>query len=376
MTGTGRIVAVLAVVLIAAGVALRYPAILAFGIALALLMAIALIWIFRRPRVRAERRVSPERVTVGETALSELTVTNLGRRRTTGGIAVEAFGGELLSVELPALDPGQSELVIQPLPTDQRGVFQVGPLLVARSDPFGLLRVGQEQRDLATLFVHPRVIHLAPFPSGLHRDLDGPSAGEAPDGGITFQNLREYVEGDDLRLVHWRSYAKTGALMVRHNIDTHQPRSIVILDTRAAVHSAESLENAIEAAASIVSASMMKRYPFRLETTCGTTLDNKMTKAKVFDLLAGLVAADTGSIADAVRRLTRDRGGSSLAVVSGRCSTDDLAVLSTVQRKFEAITIGRIGARIESEITLAPGAVLINAAGAIEFARAWNRRAA
>jgi hypothetical protein len=101
-----------------------------------------------------------------------------------------------------------------------------------------------------------------------------------------------------------------------------------------------------------------------------------MTKAKVFDLLAGLVAADTGSIADAVRRLTRDRGGSSLAVVSGRCSTDDLAVLSTVQRKFEAITIGRIGARIESEITLAPGAVLINAAGAIEFARAWNRRAA
>jgi uncharacterized protein (DUF58 family) len=239
MTRTGRVVAVLAVALIAAGVGFRYPAVLAFGFALALLLAVALVWVLRRPRVQATRRVSPERVTVGETALSELTVTNLGRRRTTGGIAVEAFGGELLSVELPALEPGQSELVVQPLPTDQRGVFQVGPLLVARSDPFGLLRVGQEQRDLAILYVHPRVLHLAPFPSGLHRDLDGPSSGEAPDGGITFQNLREYVEGDDLRLVHWRSYAKTGALMVRHNIDTHQPRSIVILDTRASVHTGE-----------------------------------------------------------------------------------------------------------------------------------------
>lgn len=375
LTGTGRLVAVLAVLFAGVGIALRYPALLAFGLAFAALLAVALVWVFRRPRVRASRTVSPERVTVGETALSELTVTNLSRRRTTGGVAVEAFGDELLPVELPALEPGQSELVVQALPTDRRGVFRVGPLLVARSDPFGLVRVGQEQRDLAQLFVHPRVLDLAPFPSGLHRDLDGPNSGEAPDGGITFQNLREYIEGDDLRLVHWRSYAKTGSLMVRHNIDTHQPRSVVVLDTRGAVHTRDSFEDAVEAAASVVHASMGKRYPFRLETTCGISLDSKLGRAAVFDALAGLSPSHGGSIEGGLRRLSRDPGGSSLAVLTGRCSTDDLVGLSAVRKKYTAITIGRIGARIESEVVLAPGAVLINAGGSVEFARAWNRRA-
>ena len=134
----------------------------------------------------------------------------------------------MLPVELPGIDPEATATVIQQLPSDKRGVFQVGPLIVSRSDPFGLIRVGQQQRDIATLYVHPRIVMLTPFPSGVQRDLDGTSMGEAPEGGIAFQNLREYVEGDDLRLVHWRSLAKTGTMMVRHNVDTHQPRSVIV----------------------------------------------------------------------------------------------------------------------------------------------------
>ena len=367
LTGNGRILLAVAALAAVVGLASGYDALVAVGLAFVLVLAVAAVWVTRRPRVDATRVVRPERVTVGEAAVSEMTIRNRSRRRTAGGIALETFGERRIPVALPALEPGQSELVLQPLPTDHRGVYSVGPLLVSRSDPFGLLRLGQEQRDLATLYVHPRIVDLHPVPSGLHRDLDGP-------GGITFQNLREYVEGDDLRLVHWRSYARTGALMVRHNVDSHQPRSLIVVDTRAAVHHAESFEEAIEAAASILSASMVRRFPFRLETTCGTTITDTSTRAAAFDKLAALAPTLHGSIEHTVRRVGRSHGGASLAVVTGRCSSRDLAFLSPLRDRFDVTTITRFGTQATGEVHLGPDAVLINAQHVAEFARAWNRR--
>ena len=375
LTANGRTLVAFAAVAAIAGFGFGYPALVAIGFAFLLVLVVAAIWVTRRPRVDAVRVVRPERVTVGGVAVSEMRIQNRSRRRTAGGMALEAFGERRIPVSLPALEPGAGETVLQPLPTDRRGVFQVGPLLVSRSDPFGLLRIGQQQRDLATLWVHPRIVELNPFPSGLNRDLDGPDLGDAPEGGITFQNLREYVEGDDLRLVHWRSFARTGTMMVRHNIDSHQPRSLIVVDTRQSVHDDESFEETIEAAASIMIASMLRRFPFRLETTCGTTIAGNQTRAGALDKLAALNASPTGSIERTVRRVGRDPGGASLAVVTGRCSSRDLAFLSPLRDRYDATTIARFGTQATGEIHLSAGAVLINAEHTAEFARAWNRRA-
>jgi uncharacterized protein (DUF58 family) len=374
LTSTGKTFAVLAVLLTGAGWLLHYRAFLALGLACLFALGAAMIWVVRRPRVRAARELQPERITVGQRAISELRITNLGRRRTSSGVALEQFGNRVLPVELPSIEPEGVATVIQPLPSDKRGVFQVGPLIVSRSDPFGLIRVGQQQRDVATFYVHPRIVMLTPFPSGVQRDLDGTSMGEAPEGGIAFQNLREYVEGDDLRLVHWRSLAKTGTLMVRHNVDTHQPRTVIIVDTREHVYTEESFEDAIEVAASVAMASMLSHFPFRLETTCGRTANSLMTKASVMDLFASLQPVPRGAMQTAIGPLSRDVGGASLAVVSGRCTSVDLACLAPIRKRFDSLTIGRLGVR-GSEVILAPNAVLINAGNVAEFARGWNRRA-
>jgi uncharacterized protein (DUF58 family) len=375
LTANGRTLVAFAAVAAIGGFVFGYPALVAIGFAFVLVLVIAAIWVTRRPRVDAVRVVRPERVTVGGVAVSEMRIQNRSRRRTAGGMALETFGDRRIPVSLPALEPGAGETVLQPLPTNRRGVFQVGPLLVSRSDPFGLLRIGQQQRDLATLWVHPRIVDLNPFPSGLNRDLDGPDLGDAPEGGITFQNLREYVEGDDLRLVHWRSFARTGTMMVRHNIDSHQPRSLIVVDTRQSVHDDESFEETIEAAASIMIASMLRRFPFRLETTCGTTIAGNQSRAGALDKLAALDASPIGSIERTVRRVGRDPGGASLAVVTGRCSSRDLAFLSPLRDRYDATTIARFGTQATGEIHLSAGAVLINAQHTAEFARAWNRRA-
>jgi uncharacterized protein (DUF58 family) len=375
LTGTGRTLVALLLVLLVLGFSLGYPSLVGIGVAFLMTVGVAIAWVLRRPPVDSTREIHPVRITVGGTALSELTVLNRSRRRTAGGVALEGFGDDHLSVVLPPLEPGESQTIVQPLPTDRRGVYQVGPLLVSRSDPFGILRIGQNQRDTATLWVHPKVIDMAPLPSGLHRDLDGPDSGDAPEGGITFHNLREYVEGDDLRLVHWRSFAKTDVMMVRHNVDSHQPRSLVVLDTRASVHDDHSLEDAVTVAASIVTASMVRRFPFMLRTTCGVTIDQSATRASALDALAALVPSTTGSIERVVQSLGRDPGGASLSVISGRCSTTDLVCIAPMRERFDAITIGRFGRHETGELVLAPGAVLVNARSVPEFAKAWNRRA-
>lgn len=374
LTSTGRSFVALAVALLALGWFLRYPSLLALGVAFLFALLAATLWVLRRPRVRASRQLVPERVTIGQPAHSELRVTNLGRRRTNGGVALEQFGTRLLPIELPAIDPNETVTVTQNLPTTQRGVYQIGPLVVSRSDPFSLIRIGQPQREKLQFYVHPRVIDLRPFPSGRHRDLEGTSSGEAPEGGIAFQNLREYVEGDDLRLVHWRSLAKTDRLMVRHNVDTHQPRSVIVLDTREHVYTEESFEEAVEVAASITMASMANHFPFRVETTCGQSANSSMSKAAVMDVFAGLKRLPIGSLAHAIQPLGRDPGGASLAVISGRCSSTDLGTLTMVRSRFDALTIGRIGVRAGGEVMLAPRAILMNVTTAADFARGWNRR--
>ena len=156
LTSTGRTIAALAVVLIVAGWVLGYAALLAIGVAFLITLVLGIAWVLRRPRVDAAREVRPVRVTVGGTAISELHLTNRSRRRTSGGVALEAFGRQVLPVVIPPLEPGGSETVLHELPTGRRGVYEVGPLLMRRSDPFSLLQIGNEQRDVATLWVHPR----------------------------------------------------------------------------------------------------------------------------------------------------------------------------------------------------------------------------
>src|SRR6185437_9806160 len=98
--------------------------------------------------------------------------------------------------------------------------------------------------------VHPRILRLQPLPTGVSRYLEGPSSDSSPQGTVTFHRLREYVVGDDLRTVHWPSTAKVGQLVVRHNVDTAQPYTVVVLDVDPARYSPETFEEAVDTAAS------------------------------------------------------------------------------------------------------------------------------
>ena len=375
MTPAGRSVLVVGVAAFVVGLATGYTALSGLGATLMVAVAIALAMVRRPVRLSTTRVVEPDRVTAGEAAHSRLTITNVGRRATASGTVRERVGDQQLTVDLPALETGESTTVLRELPTEHRGVFQIGPLTVRRGDPIGLARRGDDQSDTDRLIVHPRIHLVSAFPAGVTRDLDGIPSGEAAEGGITFSGLREYVPGDDLRLVHWRSSARVGELMVRHNIDVHRPRTAVLLDTKSTHHTTDSFEDAVRTAASIVSAAMLRRFPFTLRTTCGRVIDDRSQRVAVLDTFAELDLVDEGaSIGDIATTAAHDPKGYSCAVVTGRADVEALRPLGRLRGRFEQLTIVRLGTAEVEQVHRLLGAELINARTSADFARAWNRQ--
>lgn len=376
MTAAGRGALIIGVAIGVIGVIVGYPTLIAMGVTLVAAVIIALVLVGRPPDLASSRVVVPDRVTAGDPAFTELTIANRGRRTSGASKGQERFGDDVIAVDIPALEPGESAVLRSELATSRRGIFDVGPLTVRRGDPIGLARRGDISSDVTRLLVHPRVHDISPFPTGIRRDLEGLPSGEAAEGGVTFSNLREYVPGDDLRLVHWRSSARTGTLMVRHNIDVHRPRTSVILDTTRSLYDEESFEDAVRAAASVIVSAMQRRFPFTLRTTDGRVIDDRSPRLAVMDLFAALEPHDdtTKDLAQAAVEASRDPAGLSCAVVTGRAGVDALGGLGPIRNRFDQLTMIRMGSGTSSEIYELGGAVLINANTSADFAHAWNRR--
>ncbi|MFI6595573.1 DUF58 domain-containing protein [Nonomuraea sp. NPDC050536] len=358
------------VLLYAAGFALGYPepVVLATGGLLAL--AAALVWTAPRPRLEVHREITPLKVPRGEAAIAVLHVRNLGRSGLSGLRARDRIGAAEHTVDVPRLPRGGLRTVSYPLPTGVRGEIPVGPLLLVRADPFGLTRRVREYGEAATLLVRPRTVDLPVPPSGRAHHLEGPTSDNAPAGTVTFHTLREYVVGDDLRHVHWRSSARTGTLMVRQLIDASLPTTTIVLDTRLLSPSTldatpgspreasgsgrgssrsagegsageggayEAFELGVDAAASVAVAAARAGFPVRLITGDGLLAETKSDAELVLNRLA-LVTSGTAGVTEAVRVA---RGGGSLVLVTA--DPAEVGRAAGVRRRFDRVICVYLG---------------------------------
>jgi uncharacterized protein (DUF58 family) len=299
----------------------------------------------------------------------ELVVTNRGVRRRREIAARDVTGRDSVSVTIPPLDRGGSATLTYRLPGQRRGVWTIGPLRVGRVDPLGLARAAEAVGPSDELIVHPRTFPVVALPLGRAKDLDGPTSAASPQGGIAFHSLRPYTPGDDHRLIHWRSTARTGTLMVRHNVDATQPRTLVVLDVRQELFDGDGFEAAVEAAASIVRSSQAAGFPVVLETTdpAGRHHPQLMAELAAVQPRAGV------PLATAIGRPLLDGGGWSLAVVTGRAAPEELAAVSRLAGRFGVAVVTRIGERIESRPPTGD-VVFLQAATGEQFSAAWDAR--
>src|SRR5258707_860215 len=98
----------------------------------------------------------------------------------------------------------------------QRGRFQLGPVTATSGDPFGMFRRRVTLTAPRDLLVLPRVLplsHFALFTGGLPGR--GRTSRRALQTTTNATTVRDYVNGDSLRSIHWRSSAHHSKLMVK-----------------------------------------------------------------------------------------------------------------------------------------------------------------
>ncbi|SNT59777.1 Uncharacterized conserved protein, DUF58 family, contains vWF domain [Asanoa hainanensis] len=369
-TARGVGLAVAGVALVGVGWRFGYAELAALGGAALVAIAFALAHAAWRPRLAVSRQVEPDRVARGEPAGVILTVRNSARLRAANVLAHDRCGPATVPVPVLRLRPGRDTTVDYPVPTTRRGVVLVGPLRVARRDPLGLVTAARSHGGTGTVWVHPRIHPLTAVPVGALRSLDG-RVDNVPHGTITFDSLREYVVGDELRRVHWRTSARIGELMVREQLDTSLPRLVVLLDNRAAAHpdrtggEAPTFEAACEAAASVVTAAAREDVDVTLLLVTGDTTPATRPLDRLAE--ATLAAGDLGAATD---RLRQQRAGDTVVFLTGTGARGDLGLVGALRGPYAAVVAAVFGQG--STPAAAEGMVVLDAADGAAFAAAWD----
>ena len=338
--------------------------------------------------ITATRQLRPPRVHAGGSSRVELTVANGGRRRTPVVTLRDPFDGgrrwaRFPLAPLPARDAARAAYR---LPTDDRGIYSLGPLEVVLTDPFGLASSSREAAGSTALTVFPRVDPIAPLPKSTGPDPMGTAAHPRALtlSGEEFYAIREYQTGDDLRRVHWPSTARLDEIMIRQDELPWQGRATVLIDMRRQLHTHDSFEVTMSAAASIANAASQAGSLVRVVTSSGFDSDFGVGHAHLEAIYEHLAAADPHTshpeLAAAVTRLRQHSQAGALAVLTTNLAPpSDLLLAQRLRGRYGVVimtlveaTPGVNGAAAKrlSQATSAGPVVRVGANGS--FASEWN----
>ena len=156
----------------------------------------------------------------------------------------------------------------------QRGKFQLGPVTATSGDPFGIFRRRIMLAGTQELLVLPRVLPItsfALFTGGLPGR--GRSSRRALQTTTNATTIREYVAGDAMSRIHWRSSARYDKLMVKE-FDLDPAVDIwILLDLQEEVQGGEG-ENSTEEYAVTIAATIAA-YLLRQDLSLGLIVNGE-----------------------------------------------------------------------------------------------------
>ncbi len=220
------------------------------------------------------RRKLPQGVCAGDMLVARVSLTNTRRRGGSWGVLVEeeirrdgAAEGRKTGHEkpirptvfFPFVPAGQSHEGSYRGRLSRRGRYRIGPIRISTRFPFGLLRRITTVGGIDTLIVFPRLGRLTRKWNTRYReafaDADSRQRRRGPEGD--FYGTRQWHASDSRRLIHWRSFARTGELVVRQFEQPRNRNVAVLLDLwqpeRPTEEDLHHVELAVSLAATVVS---------------------------------------------------------------------------------------------------------------------------
>ena len=274
-TRRGRVLIASGVVLYVAALATAIDELYALALAAIMLPLCSMVFVrWSRHRISFRRGFAPRRVFAGGSIRVEIEVRNLSRVATPPLFLEDGASGALngpLSFAVPSLGAEDHTLLGVDRKVPQRGRYVLGPLKARLVDPFGLAAISHDVAERSSFVCYPHVDALAEGSPPEERSGGGRSLIQRlAIGGDDFYAVRGWQEGDDLRMIHWRSTARRNELMIRQDEVRPFPRATVFIDTRRAQHGGgSSLEWAISSAASITWELARQGFALRLATADG-----------------------------------------------------------------------------------------------------------
>jgi uncharacterized protein (DUF58 family) len=273
-----------------------------------------------------------------------------------------------------------------PMKCTQRGAFTFGPTTIRSGDLFGFFRRQMKVEKLDYLLVYPRLVPLEKLgiPS---RQLFGDIRLKRHlfQDPVLTAGVRDYVSGDSLKRIHWKSTARIGRLQTKVYEPTTTVDISLFLDVRTlraplwgSVYQLQEL--GIIAAASISQEALKAGFRVGLHVNQITRFSEGLLKVPhsghpdqlqhILEALAQIHQVETVPVAKHIRQETSSLPwGSTLLVVAAQPTDDLLATLLDLQRVGRSVALVRIGGTAEEVMEAVAGGLKVYH---VSDATAWD----
>jgi uncharacterized protein (DUF58 family) len=242
----------------------------------------------------------------------------------------------------------------------QRGTFIFGPSNIRSGDIFGFFRKEKHIDTLDYLFVYPRLVPLEKLGIASKQFFgDIRLKRHLFTDPVLTAGVRDYIPGDSLKRIHWKSTARLGKLQTRVYEPTTTVDLSIFLDVRTlkaplwgSIYQLQEL--------GIITAASISHYALEAGFRVGLYV-NQITRfshgtvqvphsqhpdqmVRILETLAQLHQIETAAIANFVRQEAHNLPwGSTLAVISAQPTDELLGVLLDLKRAGRSVALIKVG---------------------------------
>jgi len=246
---------------------------LIFGLMLSFITTSGVLSELTLRKIALTRRF-PKHLFSGQPAPVALDILNAKKRIASLSLLIEDLSQQNAADHrryILKIAPQQTHTLTYPVIFPQRGLHRPGKIRISTRYPFGffLKSTTFEEADDDVL-VYPKLERLTPSEQASLAFSAGDSGTRRKGGGEEFYGIRDYVPGDNLTRISWKSTARASKLMIREFEIDRKKQMLVALDIAPPSPTppdfAERMERAISLAASYVMFFSKQDYALQVVT--------------------------------------------------------------------------------------------------------------